>query len=158
MRLHRRLGFWGMFLTLGAVSLALSFRGGPLAAYAYALDSDADGLSNDFEDAYGYLERLGARLEAGLAAGAKAAGIPLTVTRAGSTLTPFFLDAAPRNWSDASKADRAAFSRFHGAMLEAGVHLPPSQFEAWFLSLAHTEADVDATIEAASRAFVAARG
>ena len=53
MRLHRRLGFWGMFLTLGAVSLALSFRGGPLAAYAYALDSDADGLSNDFEDAYG---------------------------------------------------------------------------------------------------------
>jgi glutamate-1-semialdehyde 2,1-aminomutase len=105
----------------------------------------------------GLEEGLGAAGPRRLAGAARAADVPLSVSRAGSTLTPFFLDAAPRDWGEAGRADRAAFSRFHGAMLDAGVHLPPSQFEAWFLSLAHTEADIDATVEAAAQAFLAAR-
>ncbi len=136
------------------------YQAGTLSGNPLAMAAGAATLAQlrETADAYERLEALGARLQAGLTAAAEAAGVTLTVTRAGSTLTPFFLASAPRNWSDADQADRAAFSRFHGAMLDAGVHLPPSQFEAWFLSLAHTEADIDATIEAASKALVAARG
>ena len=103
-------------------------------------------------------EALGARLERGLAEAARSAGVTVTIARSGSTLTPFFLDRAPRNWTEADRADRAAFARFHAVMLDRGVHLPPSQFEAWFLSLAHDETHVDRTIEAAAAGFAAARG
>ncbi len=70
-------------------------------------------------------------------------------------MTPFFLDAAPTHWSEAKPADTAAFARFHAAMLDRGVHLPPSQFEAWFISLAHDEALINRTIEAAATSFAA---
>jgi len=110
------------------------------------------------EGAYERLEVLGARLQAGLTEAARAAGLTLTVARSGSTLTPFFLDRAPTNWSEAKPADTAAFSRFHAVMLDHGVHLPPSQYEAWFLSLAHDEALVDRTVEAAAAGFAAAKG
>ena len=110
------------------------------------------------EGAYERLEALGARLEAGLTEAARSVGLTLTVARTGSTLTPFFLDRAPRNWTEADRADRAAFARFHAVMLDRGVHLPPSQYEAWFLSLAHDEAIVDRTVEAAAASFAAARG
>ena len=108
-------------------------------------------------DAYERLEALGARLQRGLAEAARAAGVPVTVARSGSTLTPFFLATAPRDYAEAKLADTAAFSRFHAVMLDRGIHLPPSQFEAWFLSLAHDEAHVDRTVAAASAAFAAAR-
>ena len=107
--------------------------------------------------AYDRLEALGARLERGLAEAGRAAGLALTVARSGSTLTPFFLASAPRNWSEARQADTAAFARFHAVTLDRGVHLPPSQYEAWFLSLAHDESHVDRTIEAAAAGFAAAR-
>ena len=78
------------------------------------------------------------------------------VARSGSLLTLFFgLDVPPTDWTEAKQADTAAFARFHHAMIEGGVHLPPSQYEAWFLSLAHTEADVDRTVEVARRALKA---
>ena len=143
----------------GPVYQAGTLSGNPLAmAAGYATLAAIRAVGSGTGDAYARLEALGARLAAGLTEAARAAGVPLTVARAGSTLTPFFLDAPPRDYAEARRADTAAFARFHGAMLDGGVHLPPSQFEAWFLSLAHTEADVDATIAVASAALVAARG
>jgi glutamate-1-semialdehyde 2,1-aminomutase len=94
-----------------------------------------------------------------VAAAARDAGATIAVSRSASTITPFFLDAVPANYDEAKRADTAAFSRFHGAMLDRGVHLPPSQFEAWFVSLAHDEAVIDRTIEAAADSFrIAAAG
>ena len=65
----------------------------------------------------------------------------------------FFTGSAVTDYDDAAKSDTAAFGRFHQAMLEAGVWLPPSQFEAFFLSTAHTEADIQRTVEAARESF-----
>jgi glutamate-1-semialdehyde 2,1-aminomutase len=65
----------------------------------------------------------------------------------------FFTDAPVRSWDDASNADTERFARFHRALLERGVYLPPSQFETWFLSTAHGEEEIDATIAAAREAF-----
>jgi glutamate-1-semialdehyde 2,1-aminomutase len=104
-------------------------------------------------DAYARLDALGARLADGLARAAAAAGVPLAVARAGSVLTPFFRSATPTNYTEAREADTAAFARFHRAMLDAGVLLPPSQFECWFVSLAHDEALIDRTVEAAAEAL-----
>jgi glutamate-1-semialdehyde 2,1-aminomutase len=98
---------------------------------------------------YDRLEDLGAKLEAGLAAAALEAGIPLVVQRVGSMLTPFFAASAVHDWDTADRADRKRFAAFHRGMLNRGFYLPPSQFEAWFISLAHSEADIDATVAAA---------
>jgi glutamate-1-semialdehyde 2,1-aminomutase len=106
-------------------------------------------------DAYGRLDALGARLAAGLQRAAEAAGVPLAVARIGSALTPFFRASTPSSYAEAREADTVAFARFHGAMLEQGILLPPSQFECWFVSLAHDEALIDRTIEAASSALKA---
>ena len=140
---------------VGPVYQAGTLSGNPLAM---AAGQATLATIRSTEGAYERLEALGARLQRGLEDAAKAVGLTLTVARTGSTLTPFFLDHAPSNWTEADKADRAAFSRFHGAMLDRGVHLPPSQFEAWFLSLAHDETIVDRTIEAAAAGFAAAKG
>lgn len=102
---------------------------------------------------YPRLEHLGSRLADGLAEAAKSAGAALTVQRVGSMLTAFFTDAEVRNLDDARRSDTDAFARFFHAMLEAGVYLPPSQFEAAFVSLAHTEQEIDRVVEAARRAL-----
>ncbi|MGE3857441.1 MAG: glutamate-1-semialdehyde 2,1-aminomutase [Dehalococcoidia bacterium] len=140
---------------VGPVYQAGTLSGNPLAM---AAGQATLATIRQTEGAYERLEALGARLQRGLEDAAKSAGLTLTVARTGSTLTPFFLDRAPANWTEADKADRAAFSRFHAAMLDRGVHLPPSQFEAWFLSLAHDEQIVDRTVQAASEAFAIAKG
>ncbi|MGH2731649.1 MAG: glutamate-1-semialdehyde 2,1-aminomutase, partial [Actinomycetota bacterium] len=93
--------------------------------------------------AYERLDRLGASLEEGLDAAAKAAGLSLAVQRVGSMLTAFFTEGEVRNLEEAKKADRTLFARFFHEMLAAGVYLPPSQFEAAFCSLAHGEEDVE---------------
>jgi glutamate-1-semialdehyde 2,1-aminomutase len=67
----------------------------------------------------------------------------------------FFADAPVRSWSEAKESDTARFARFHRGMLDRGVYLAPSQFEAGFLSTAHGDAEIDATIEAAREAFAA---
>ncbi len=105
---------------------------------------------------YDRLEALGARLEAGLVAAARDAGAKVQVNRVGSMITVFFSPDPVFDAASARKADVKKFSRYFQVMLENGVYLPPSQFEAAFLSVAHTEADVDATIEAARKAFPAA--
>jgi glutamate-1-semialdehyde 2,1-aminomutase len=102
---------------------------------------------------YEELEATGAALEAGLRRAAAGAGPDVSIARVGALLTVFFRPEAPRNGSEALTADREAYARFFGAMLDAGVLLPPSQFEAWFISLAHGPAEVERTIEAAAAAF-----
>lgn len=68
-------------------------------------------------------------------------------------ITLFFRDEAPHDYAGARESDTATFSRFHGAMLERGVMIPPSQFETWFVSAAHSEAEIDATVVAAHEAL-----
>ena len=102
---------------------------------------------------YPRLETLSAKLVEGVAAAAKDAGVPLTLNRVGSMFTWFFTADPVTDWDSASKSDTNAFGKFFRAMLDAGVYLPPSQFEAAFLSTSHAEADVQKTIESAKRAF-----
>jgi len=104
---------------------------------------------------YERLEALAARLAAGLQAEAARAGVTLTVNRVGSMFTPFFTPDLVTDYASAKKADTAAFGRFFRTVLERGVYLPPSQFEAAFVSSAHSEEDINATVEAAGAAFAA---
>jgi glutamate-1-semialdehyde 2,1-aminomutase len=107
---------------------------------------------------YLHLSRLARRLAAGLEAGAARRGVPLRVVRAGSLLTAFFTGTDVRNYQDVRSADTARYARFFNAMLARGVYLAPSQFEAAFVSLAHTEEHIDATISAAGDALAEVAG
>ncbi len=125
---------------LGGVYQAGTLSGNPLAVAAGLATLRA--LRED-RGAYERLERLGAQLEAGFRRAADKAGLPVTVNRVGSMLTGFFTDGPVRNYADARRADTARYGRFFHALLERGVYLAPSQFEAAFVSLAHTPADLD---------------
>jgi glutamate-1-semialdehyde 2,1-aminomutase len=107
---------------------------------------------------YDRLEVLSARLAEGLDRAATDAGVPHVVQRVGSMLTLFFRPGPVWDYDDAKKSDTALFGRFFWEMLARGVYLPCSQFEAAFVSSAHTEAEIDHTIEAAGEALRAARG
>jgi glutamate-1-semialdehyde 2,1-aminomutase len=140
----------------GSIYQAGTLSGNPLAMAAGRATLDTLFAT---EGAYEQLDALGQRLGDGLEQAASAAGVPLSVVQAGSTLTAFFRDSAPTNYSEAATSDTAAFGRFHRAMLDRGIHLAPSQYEGWFLGLAHDNSLIDRTIEAASEAFeVAAEG
>jgi glutamate-1-semialdehyde 2,1-aminomutase len=102
---------------------------------------------------YKQLDDMAGRLVAGVITAAKEAGVAMTCNRVGSMFTFFFTEEQVRDWESAATCDTARFGRFHGAMLDAGVWLPPSQFEAAFLSLAHTEIDIEDTIAAAREAL-----
>src|SRR5262249_29294632 len=129
---------------LGGVYQAGTLSGNPLAV--------ASGLAalRALEDpaAYERLERLGARFERGIAEAGAAAGIPVTVNRVGSMLTAFFAEGPVPDYASAKRADTARYARFFHAMLARGVYLAPSQFEAAFVSLAHSETDLDRAAEA----------
>jgi glutamate-1-semialdehyde 2,1-aminomutase len=129
---------------LGPVYQAGTLSGNPLAMAAGLATLE---LLDDA--AYATLERRGAWLEAELDAATRSEGIAARVQRAGSLLTLFFTDRAVRSEEDAQSSDRERFARFHGAMLRRGVMLPPSQFECWFLSLAHDDAGIDTIVDAA---------
>lgn len=101
------------------------------------------------EPPYERLEALSALLEAGLRAAAEAAGVPSQVARVGSMLTLFFAPGPVTDWESASRSDTQRFAKYFWGMLDRGVYLPCSQYEAMFVSAAHTEADVDATVKAA---------
>lgn len=107
---------------------------------------------------YPRLEKLSAELVEGVAAGAKDAGVQLTSNRVGSMFTWFFNPGPVTNWESASKSNTEAFGRFFRSMLDQGIYLPPSQYEAAFLSAAHTQEDVAKTVSAAKAAFAATRG
>ena len=109
------------------------------------------------EGTYARLEALGARFGDGLAQAAAEAGVPVQVSRCGSMLTVFFSKKPVTDYTSAKRSDTAAFARFHRALLEREVYWPPSQFEAAFVSLAHTEDDIDHTLAAARDAFAQAK-
>jgi glutamate-1-semialdehyde 2,1-aminomutase len=102
---------------------------------------------------YEQLERAGLRLETGLRQAAREAGIKTVTNRVGSMWTTFFTKKAVTNWATAARSDRELYGKFFHAMLSEGVYLAPSQFEAGFIGLAHTDDLLDRTIEAARKAF-----
>jgi glutamate-1-semialdehyde 2,1-aminomutase len=102
---------------------------------------------------YTDLASRGSMLAAGLAAAARDAGVALQVNAFGSMLTPFFTSTPVRDYQSALAANTAAYATFFRGMLKRGVYPPPSQFEAWFLSTAHTQAHIRKTIAAARAAM-----
>jgi glutamate-1-semialdehyde 2,1-aminomutase len=102
---------------------------------------------------YQRIDTLSAKLVSGILAVAKSAGVAMTANRVGSMFTWFFAPGAIHDWDSASKCDTAGFAKFFRGMLDNGAYLPPAQYEAAFLSAAHTGADVEATIAAAKAAL-----
>jgi glutamate-1-semialdehyde 2,1-aminomutase len=133
---------------LGPVYQAGTLSGNPVAVSAgLATLERLDGAL------YARLEALGARLEDGLRRAVEAAGVPACIQRVGSMITLFFARGPIRDWTEASQSDTRAFARWHRGMLERGVYWPPAQYEAAFLGAAHSEADIDATVDAARDAL-----
>jgi glutamate-1-semialdehyde 2,1-aminomutase len=134
----------GNVAPLGPVYQAGTLSGNPLAVAAGLATLRA------LEDAavYERLERLGARFARGIVEAAAAAGIPVTVNRVGSMLTTFFTEGPVTDYASAKRADTARYAQFFHGMLDRGVFLAPSQFEAAFVSLAHTEQDLDLAAQA----------
>jgi glutamate-1-semialdehyde 2,1-aminomutase len=133
----------------GPVYQAGTLSGNPLAMAAGAALVDLLAQPGTYDA----LERTSARLEAGLREAARAAGVTATVNRAGSMLTVFFCPGPVTDYASARTSDTGRFSRFFHAMLARGVYLPPAQFEAAFVSLAHGEEEIDLTLRAAAEAF-----
>ncbi len=134
---------------LGNMYQAGTLSGNPLAMAAGV--ATLERLQD--QDVYTALEARAARLQNGLDSVLSEADVPHTINRVGSLLTVFFSPEPVTDMASASACDTGAFSRFFHAMLGEGVYIPPSQFEAWFVSLAHTEADIDATVSAAALAL-----
>jgi glutamate-1-semialdehyde 2,1-aminomutase len=110
-------------------------------------------LRDNRDSVYPTLEGLSADLVAGVTQAAHTAGISMTANRVGSMFTWFFTPERVNNWETAETCDTKLFGSYFRAMLDAGIYLPPSQFEAAFLGTAHTATDIQATIAAAREAF-----
>jgi glutamate-1-semialdehyde 2,1-aminomutase len=139
-----------MVAPLGPVYQAGTLSGNPLAmAAGYATLS----YLREHKDVYAKLDKFAGEVVEGVAAAAEDAGVTLCHNRVGSMFTWFFAPGPVTDWTSAAKSDTEAFGRFFRAMLENGIYLPPSQFEAAFMSAAHAERDVQQTIAAAKQAF-----
>ena len=139
-----------MVAPLGPMYQAGTLSGNPLAmaaGYAQLRHLRAH------KEIYRKLDQLSGELVAGVASAAKVASVPMTYNRVGSMFTWFFTPGPVTDWNSAAKSDTAAFGRFFRNLLDNGIYLPPSQFEAAFLSAAHTEEDIQRTIAAAKSAF-----
>lgn len=132
---------------LGPVYQAGTLSGNPLAMAAGL--ATLDELAN--RDAYAQLNTLGQHLEAGMTAAARSAGVAVQWKRIGSMFCGYFTDRPVWNLADAMHSDRNRFAKFFHGMLEAGIYLAPSQFEAGFISTAHTETDIEFTVATASK-------
>jgi len=139
---------------LGPMYQAGTLSGNPLAMAAGV--ATLRYLREHKKEIYPHLDKLSEELVAGVAAAAKEAGVPICYNRVGSMFTWFFNPGPVTDWNSAAKSDTEAFGRFFRSMLDSGVYLPPSQFEAAFLSAAHTEDDIQQTIVAAKQAFALA--
>jgi len=106
---------------------------------------------------YEGLARKAERLATGLREALRESGLPGWINASGSLLTLFFTDNPVGNYADAKKSDTTRFAAFFREMLSRGIFLPPSQFEAWFVSAAHTESDIDQTLVAARASLKAIR-
>ncbi len=130
------------------------YQAGTLSGNPLAVSAGMATLKRLQKDSpYDRLEALGARLERGVIEAAGKAGIQVRVNRVGSMLTFFFTDREVTDFQSAKTSDTERFSRFFHAMIDQGIYLPPSQFEAVFISAAHTESDIDQTVSAATRAL-----
>lgn len=136
---------------LGPVYQAGTLSGNPLAMAAGV--ATLRHLAEHRAEIYPHLEVLSETLVSGVLRAAMEKNVVLSANRAGSMFTWFFMQGPVTGFAQAETSDTAAFARFHGAMLREGVWLPPSQFEAAFMSTAHSEEDVRFTIDAARRAF-----
>lgn len=136
-------------------SLGLMYQAGTLSGNPLAMAAGYAQLRHlkEHKELYSQLDNLSGQLVAGVSGAAKTAGVAMTCNRVGSMFTWFFTPGPVTDWNSASKSDTEAFGRFFRNMLDSGVYLPPSQYEAAFLSAAHTEADVQATVAAAKQAF-----
>ncbi len=129
------------------------YQAGTLSGHPLAMAAGIATLAELTGERYVELEERADWLESGLRAAATEAGRAVSIARVGSLLTVFFRPTPPLNAEEALAADREAFSRFFGAMLDRGILLPPSQFEAWFVSMAHGPDALAATADAARTAF-----
>jgi glutamate-1-semialdehyde 2,1-aminomutase len=140
---------------LGPMYQAGTLSGNPLAMAAGL--ATLRHLQQHKQEIYSRLDKLAGELVDGVAAAATDAGTPVCANRVGSMFTWFFTAGPVTDWASASKSDTETFRRFFRSMLDDGIYLPPSQFEAAFLSAAHTENDIHKTIAAAKRTFAPAR-
>jgi glutamate-1-semialdehyde 2,1-aminomutase len=129
------------------------YQAGTLSGNPLAMTAGLWCLKNLTPKLYSSLAKLGARLAIGLAEAARDAGVDVQVNAIGSVLTPFFTNRPVRDFESATSANAERYAQFFRGMLRRGIYPPPSQFEAWFLSAAHTTKDVDATIRAARAAM-----
>ena len=144
-----REGVMAMVAPLGPMYQAGTLSGNPLAMAAGIATLEQlrePGI-------YDRLERLGALLEAGLTEVFADTEVPMTINRVGSLLTVFFSPGPVRDMADASAGDHEAFGRWFHGLLEGGIYIAPSDYEAWFVSIAHTEADIEQTVSAAKAAL-----
>jgi glutamate-1-semialdehyde 2,1-aminomutase len=138
-----------MVAPAGPMYQAGTLAGNPLAMSAGIATLD---LVRD-QSVWDHMETRGRQLDAGIEAAARHSGIPIQQTRVGTMRTTFFSEKPPVDWATVKQADKVQFAKFFQKMLERGVYLAPSQFEAGFLSIMHTEAVIDATIAAAEATF-----
>jgi glutamate-1-semialdehyde 2,1-aminomutase len=143
--------FMDLLAPLGPVYQAGTLSGNPLAMAAGI--ATVSYLQDHAAEVYPQLEATAKAVTEGVAAEAAKAGVPLTLNRVGSMWTWFFTSESVLDYARAASSDTAAFGRFHNSMLDQGIWLPPSQFEAAFLGTAHGAAEVEATIAAARVAF-----
>ncbi len=136
---------------LGPVYQAGTLSGNPLAMAAGI--AALRYLKDHKNEIYPQLEKLSGQLVDGITAAAKEKGVPLCANRVGSMFTWFFQPGPVTDWASASKSNTEAFGKFFGKMLDQGIYLPPSQYEAAFLSAAHTEEDIQKTIAVAKQSL-----
>jgi glutamate-1-semialdehyde 2,1-aminomutase len=130
------------------------YQAGTLSGNPLAMSAGIATLSLiQSDECWEQLDQAAGRLEAGMASAAKKAGVSIQQTRVGTMFTTFFSEIKPRDWNTVKVADKARFGRFFQKMLENGVYLAPSQFEAGFVSIMHRDEVIDATITAAELAF-----
>jgi glutamate-1-semialdehyde 2,1-aminomutase len=144
-----------MVAPLGPVYQAGTLSGNPLAMAAGV--ATLRHLQKNKKEIYAQLDHLSSMLVDGVVVAAKNAGVTICANRVGSMFTWFFTSGPVTDWGSASKCDAAAFGKFFRSMLDAGIYLPPSQFEAAFLGATHTREDVGETVEAAKNIFAVMR-
>jgi glutamate-1-semialdehyde 2,1-aminomutase len=141
---------------LGPMYQAGTLSGNPLAMAAGC--AMLKHLRDHKQEIYPRLEKLSLQLVEGITGVAKDVGVPLCYNRVGSMFTWFFTSGPVTDWDSASKSNTEAFGKFFRSMLDSGVYLPPSQFEAAFVGATHSEQDIEQSIAAAKEAFAAVRG
>jgi glutamate-1-semialdehyde 2,1-aminomutase len=129
------------------------YQAGTLSGNPVAMTAGLWALKRLTSRLYTDMARRGSALTAGLAEAARAAGVALQINAFGSVLTPFFTSSPVRDYDSALKANTRAYATFFRGMLSRGIYPPPSQFEAWFLSAAHTDRDIRKTVDAARGAM-----